>query len=135
MRLSLGYELVARTMHDAKMDGSRRVAFEFLTQPQDVIVYRARTGIVFVSPDFIKQLVAGDNPARVLKHVLESLELSGRERDVFAFADNFHRGKIDVNIPKAERTFCADPPKPLEGRADDTEKFRHSRLLVGRFHQ
>ena len=135
MRLPLGYELVARAMHGAKMDGSRRVAFKFLTQPQDVIVYGARTGVVFVSPDFIKQLVAGNNAARVLKHVLESLELSGRERDVFAFADNFHRGKIDVNIPKAERTFRADAPKPLEGLAYDTEKFRHGRLLSGRFHQ
>ena len=134
MRLPLGHELVARTMHGAKMDGSRRITFEFLTQPQDVIVYGARTGIVFVSPDFIKQFVAGNNAARVLKHVLESLELSGRERDVFAFADNFHRGKIDVNIPKAERTFCADALKLLQSLTDDTEKFRLSRLFVGRFH-
>jgi hypothetical protein len=108
-------------MHGAKMDGSRRVAFEFLTQPQDVIVYGARTGIVFVSPDLIKQFVAGNNAACVLKQVLESLELLGRERDRFAFAGHFHRGKIDVNIPKAECTFCIDAPKPFEGRADDTE--------------
>src|SRR5215469_8091124 len=132
MTLLLGDELVARTMHGAKMDGSRRVAFEFLAQPQDVIVYGARTGIVFVSPDFIKQLVAGNNAACVLNQVLESLEFLGRERDVFAVARHFHRGEIDVNIPKAERTFCTDAPKPLEGRTDDAEKFRHSRLFVGR---
>ena len=65
MTLPLGHELVACTMHGAKIDGSRRVAFELLTQPQDVIVYGARTGIVFISPDFIKQLVAGNNAACV----------------------------------------------------------------------
>ena len=52
---------------------------ELGAQPPDVDVHRPGAAEVVVSPDLLEQLGAGEDPARVLREVLEELELLERQ--------------------------------------------------------
>ena len=39
----------------------RRVALQFLSQPQEVVVYRPRAGVVFLLPNYIEKFIPLDH--------------------------------------------------------------------------
>ena len=97
--------------------------FEFLTQPQNVVVDDASKGIVFVAPDFIEQLIARDDESRILNqvftppHVLTSFRLVFANRETI-MCERCQRISCDNHDPKPSRMrntpLCNDAMDILE---------------------
>src|SRR5713226_8025770 len=90
-------------MHCPKMYRTRRIAFEFLAQFENVVVNRSCTRVVLVSPYFIEQLVARNHSAGVFDQILESFEFFTCESNGPTVAMNFHRRKTSFHSAKLKR--------------------------------
>jgi hypothetical protein len=73
-------------MDRTKVNRVGGVAFEFLTQPKDVIIDSPRTRIALIPPRCIQQLFARDYALGILRQELEDLELLGSQSDRFSAA-------------------------------------------------
>src|SRR3954466_7165959 len=96
------HELVAGVMDGHEVDRAGRVHLELLPQRQDVRVDRACRGIRVVAPDVAEQLVARQHALRMLREILEQLELLRCERDRTLAAPYLHFWKVDGDIAEIE---------------------------------
>lgn len=55
---ALNSEAIADAVHRKKVDGTCRFPLQLLAKLQDVVVHRARAGVVLISPDLVQQLIA-----------------------------------------------------------------------------
>src|SRR5262252_33468 len=90
----LWQKFVAGPVNCYEVLGLRRFSFEFLTQPQNMVVDRAGARIVFVAPHFIEQFVARNHSSRILNQVFQSLKLHCRHRNRLSFTERGHLRKI-----------------------------------------
>src|SRR5579862_628029 len=67
-------ELVSHAMYGAEMHRARRVPLQFLPEFQNVVVHGTGRRIVLISPDFVQEFVAADDPIGILHQKLERLE-------------------------------------------------------------
>src|SRR5438128_3248519 len=99
---SSAYELIAYTVHGAKMYRVGGIALQFLAQFEDVIVHGAGRRIVVVSPDLVQQFIASDDALGILHHEFQRLKfLSGKGND-FAFADYLHLAEVNIDVFERE---------------------------------
>ena len=56
----------------------RRILFDLLTQPGDVVVDRARNRGAAVTPNFVEQLIACDNLTSMADEVAQDLKFASR---------------------------------------------------------
>ena len=87
----------------------RRIALQFLPQPQDVVVHRSSTGVVLVTPHFIEKFVSRDHALWVLCQELQRLEFLCSDHDLLAAASDLGLGKINDHILKDVQAFRTDP--------------------------
>src|SRR5215472_684710 len=97
----LWQKFVAGTVNCYEVLGLRRFSFEFLTQPQNMVVDRAGARIVFVTPHFIEQFVARNHSSWILNKVFQSLKLHCRHRNRLSSMERGHLGKIYPHIAEA----------------------------------
>ncbi len=76
IRRGLFDEPVAEAVNGNDVPGLRRVLFDFLPQPRDVVVYRARNRRAVIPPNFVEQLVACDDFAPAPDEVVKNLKLA-----------------------------------------------------------
>src|SRR5579871_4314513 len=78
------------------------VLFQLLSQPQDVGVNGARSGIVVIAPHFVQQLGARDHALRIVEEKAQRLEFLRGERHQLAATMQFHFGEIHFDVIEAE---------------------------------
>ena len=66
-------------MHGLEVNGICRIRFEFLSQPQNVVIDRAGAGIVFKTPDLVQEFVPRDYPPLTRDKEPEDFELQSGE--------------------------------------------------------
>lgn len=72
-------EAVTDSMDSDDVLRFRRVVLDFLTQPGDMIINRARDRSALVSPNFVEQLIAGDYFTAMPDQVVQDLKFASGE--------------------------------------------------------
>src|SRR5260370_7429764 len=65
----LRQELISHATNCSKVFGTGRFGFQFLAQPQNVVVDRASRRITPVSPHFIQKLIPRDHSSCILEEI------------------------------------------------------------------
>src|SRR5258706_5212850 len=94
-------------------------------------VDRARDRRGVVAPDFVEQLVAGQDGAAVLDEVAKQLDLERRELDRRPFAPHLGAAKVDVNGAESVgiRGVRGHGPRAAQQRFDARQQLHHLERL------
>src|SRR4029077_2416983 len=91
-------ELISHSVYRPEVYRARWVFLQFLAEFQNVIVDGSRGGIILVSPDFVQQFVAADNPLGILHQKLKCLEFLSRQYHRLPVALHFHLLKVGGDV-------------------------------------
>src|SRR6185503_5535208 len=72
-------EAIADSMNSNDVLRCGRVFFDFLSQPGDMIINRARNRCAVIPPNFIQQLIARDDLTSMPDQVTQDLKFARRE--------------------------------------------------------
>src|SRR5215208_3374075 len=117
-------EAVADPMNRNDVLRLRRVRFDFLTQPRDMIVDRAGNRTALISPNFVQQLIACDDLTATPNQVAQDLKFaSGKIQRLAAFARREFL-KVQLDIAKVKGFDITDLScSPSQMRPDSCEQF------------
>src|ERR1700755_2241351 len=84
------------------------IRFDFLPQPRDMIINRARNRAAFIAPNFIKQLIACDDLTAMPDQVTQDLKFARRKIQCLpAFARRILL-KIQLHLAKCKILYFDD---------------------------
>ena len=69
-------EAIPDPVNGNNVPGIRRVLFDFLTQPGDVVIDRARNRSATITPNFVEQLIACDDFTSTPDQIAQDLKLA-----------------------------------------------------------
>src|SRR5579863_5152450 len=95
-------KLVSRAVNGQEIARVRRIRFQLLPQTQNVIVHRARGGVILIAPDLVQELVARKHSSRRSREKLQQLELLRRQRHFLSALHRLHAGEVHARIAKGE---------------------------------
>ena len=77
-------------MEGKKVCGDGRIAFQFLSQLQDVIIYSSGIAMVLVAPNLMKEFISGNDSLRIGCHELQDFEFHRCERNFLTTTGYVH---------------------------------------------
>src|ERR1051326_4944740 len=92
--LNLRHEFIPGIVDRHKMNRAGRILLQLLAEVQDVGIHRTRGRIGVVTPYVVQELIAGNNPLRILREILQQFQLLRGHGDRAIAADHFHLQEI-----------------------------------------
>src|SRR5215831_4347655 len=108
-------EFVTHSVHRQKETGLLGNGFEFLANPHNMSVHRARSWKVLVAPDLVKQLVTAHRFPGMTYKMLQQLKLLAREFHRLATTPDLVAAQVHLDIAESKAILlfreCLRPPQ------------------------
>ena len=114
-------EAIAVAAHGHEMARLGRIGLDALAQPQHGRVHDARDD-VFVLPDVVEQMRAGEGAALVLRKALEQGELERGETEFLPVPDRGARLEVDGHPAESQDALAREPALTVPGAEGESAR-------------